>query len=1726
MKLVVRNNSVWLESTSAPIASNLATQSGGFPQYEFSDVGFDLFVLNIANETRDNIVFSCSLNVEKTDEAVCLNQSETQFSILWTGTLQSDAIISSTDPLIGSQSIAATTSSVSFTNLDPGHGYTIHIVRDVGENEVNILKNEVLQCTTERNHCNFSGNSYIEQVTLTNSTGDQVEVDVELTNSCSACEISFASLDGGNIEGDGNVRDVSNSEGLHLSVIKDSYALFQCHVTADMLSWSSNHSCSVETETTFTATIVYGNAVQNPTAIIVSKVLNADMVEGNTLVVFTFSDLFPGSIHKFIVTHDRGDHRFQYQDEFSCQTMTMIAPYNFHQTMVFENNVTVIWKYPTEGEAETFKISIECISTAHWTCNKDSNEMTVNRTNEQSSFTKIIQGFSPSNTYSITVSAVISTNTANSDTLTIHTKPSDVIFDDNTKCETSPTTIKLTWTQPEYNHTGIKYRIMSTTSPQSNETIAAITESLFTNLDPQTSYKFNVSAVWQTAEGDSISTSCETIAIPQPSNLNTTLIDSTTVQLRWNPVDTLPETIKYKVSCNEGSDCPPNFPYEESERTVVNVTNLIPGKVYSVSVRSSIGTFLSAGVSTEIRTRPPDCNVNEELLLQSITVNIFEESVSNISIKVDNETLVVRNNSVWLESTSAPIASNLATQSGGFPQYEFSDVGFDLFVLNIANETRDNIVFSCSLNVEKTDEAVCLNQSETQFSILWTGTLQSDAIISSTDPLIGSQSIAATTSSVSFTNLDPGHGYTIHIVRDVGENEVNILKNEVLQCTTERNHCNFSGNSYIEQVTLTNSTGDQVEVDVELTNSCSACEISFASLDGGNIEGDGNVRDVSNSEGLHLSVIKDSYALFQCHVTADMLSWSSNHSCSDITETSFLAGIEFDRSCEQISIKLESNDGNGISESQNGQKAIAIFTDLDPKTSYILVSTHEQASDGILYVDSFSCLTTDVVDTENFVEVDVGTDYITVSWDYPAIGEAEFFKLLWDCKAPSNCLSIQENSSDVANSGSETITYNITRLKPAKRYELSLTAEVKGLSSVAESLTVNTRPTKIDINATTDCQSSPTTITVTWIHSESGYDGLKYKIVSNATSNLIQTITSYVFDELDPNTEYSFSISAHRESVDGEATSFVCSTSAVPEIGNLVVADKSQTMIKLTWTYVGDLPETVEFEVFCQGSENCPEGQLLQTSIHKEIQIEHLLPGEQFIFVVRALVNQHASSNATLTVRTKLNPQDLSNLEANSPDNQIQLPVFHCSQEQKVLNVSVFWTNKNGADNCEGVTDFELNQNFTVPTDSFVNTCDNVHFQLDPLNSAKGVHYGDNICLKLVLQSGEEISEAIKEVPLFPDSISNLSCPREEITTSSVQISWGKGRGSFLKYVVTPSKSDLSSQLPENFTETSFTYTDIPHGTLLEFSVRAKAANGLESQKKRLQCRAKVKNPEFSAIEVNKTRVKIDSKIDFNEAITNFSLAVYNRSTENDCSGQLGSVEFDQTFTDDITDFILPEQREMLPGGVYCVEIATTAYGYLSESNSDVQKVALCPKVPEIETDVGHSTQATVRITNYQDVIFDRIEYALSELVWNSSNSDWTSREFKAAQAFEATEVDFNDLPKGTVLTVTVTALSYANLNATNEKRFQTKPDTPTLSDIATTNTSCTFTVSASRIVTAFEEKLGGQIKVLPRDDMRKEIVSVVFTYSGLEAHTDYQYEFAAISDYDGFNSASDKLTA
>ena len=180
--------------------------------------------------------------------------------------------------------------------------------------------------------------------------------------------------------------------------------------------------CSIQTETTFNAEVTYDVSIENPSAVLTNgQNMNASIEEDSISKVLNVSwqSLVPGSDYAFIVTHGRDNNGIQYKDESSCGTTAMIPPKNFTLKTSDENSVTVTWEYPMEGEAETFKINIECKSTAHWTCNKDSKEMTVNRTNEQSSFTKIIQGLSPSNTYDVIVSAVIGTKSKNSNTLTI-----------------------------------------------------------------------------------------------------------------------------------------------------------------------------------------------------------------------------------------------------------------------------------------------------------------------------------------------------------------------------------------------------------------------------------------------------------------------------------------------------------------------------------------------------------------------------------------------------------------------------------------------------------------------------------------------------------------------------------------------------------------------------------------------------------------------------------------------------------------------------------------------------------------------------------------------------------------------------------------------------------------------------------------------------------------------------------------------------------------------------------------------------------------------------------------------------------------------------------------------------------------------------------------------------------------------------------------------------------
>ena len=1683
--------------------------------FTFDSLSFGEYTLKVTNSSDE--VVDCSFTVSNLTIAQCGNTStDTTVTIFWTDPNFDLLEISSTQP----ETTSSTNSNSSFTlvDLNSGHGYEVNFLLNSTENGVETIIHSQLNCITVAESCNFLGNVYVQSISLFDEMPEDNAVEVAVkfnaTNCADNCSWSINST----FYNESQVAVVDPAVGIELTVYNTSATsdrlLFVC-----FLSWDApGFECSGQTETSFNAKMSFSSPVESLNATLANNVgtviLNENKTEGNV----SFSSLIPGTLYNFTVDHEKTTNKIQFIDQHSCGTIAMMPPENFTFVYINTDSATVSWDYATRGEAQHFNLTLQC--TAPDFCSNNDIEMTFNRSSGTQSFSEVIQNLQPASSYRLRLEAVINDETATATPLTIHTKPSDVTIDESSFCNSSVTSIKLTWTHNESNHTGIQYNVTSTS--QTTDLTTDIDEINITSLEPDKFYNFFITAIWQGRESRSTNVTCQTNPVPKPISFSFTQQSKTDIQLQWALNANVSEAVSYELTCSSvDSTCPHSFPNTTASNSV-NITDFIPGKVYNVSVNSKMDNFTSEISSINIRTIPDGCNINN--LLDSVTLNIFENKKVNSSFRI-NSTTLHSEMFLWLESDSGRINSTSTVSStNNLEDFNFEDLDFGQLVLNIANETEENIVLSCLLNVSEPLRPQCSAETETGFSISWTEEIRNpNGVITSTEPEISN--ISTTTNQSSFTSLEAGHGYTVAIQRDIGQNGVKMLVyEEVLHCITLRKHCNFTGNMYVNKFSLTNLNTSQVEIQVSLDDdNCDNCKIDISSLDGSNFNNqNSSTWRVPNTNGLHFNITSTTLSnkeLFGCTLSSDILNWNFTQTCPKVTETTVSAKLQLTHSFQSIGVIVSETNLTGTLETESEKAATANFTDLDPDTVYTFVSTHETDSDGIFYVDTFSCSTDDVLPVSSFTQIDQGTDFVRVSWNYYSDGEADNFHMTWRCDQPkSACASADsDNQTTIQNDRSQTThTFDISGLNPAITYEVNLTSLIKEFSSSIKTLTVNTKPTNVTF---VSCEKSPTTIVVSWTHAENDNEGMSYNISENLTHKfevVTAPTTSKLFDDLHPDKTYMFSIFAERESIIGNTTSFSCSTDPVPEIEGLEIDEKNQTTVKLDWTYDENMTETIKFEVYCEDSGHCPRGQLLASQNDSYIWIDSLLPGEEFTFVVRAVVNTFLSSNATIVVRTSLYPPALSNL-VTSISNEIELPVFDCDQKQRVEAVSVLWMKKTENQQCLSSGDWSLSQNFTVVAAEQL--CNNSNFKFNPINTSEGVNFGDVVCLKLILKSGNETTESIREVRLYPDSISDLECQRSDITTTSVKISWTQGQGSVAEYNIT--WSDTSSQTT---TDEFFTFHNLSHGSFLEFNVTSVATNGLHSKKSNVSCRVKVKVPTFTAVDDDR-RIKIDTEVDLNNDIQNFVLTVYNKSKENNCGVTFETPLINKTFYENLDDYFLSKNEMILPGGIYCIEITTSTSNPQAEEASGIKKVALQPEVPLITTNVTSSTEAVVSISNYDDVIFKQLEYKLNETTWDQDNGNWTSQSLREVKISDSVEFQLQNLPRGTVLTMEVKWITFANLSQSNQMNFQTKPDVPSIIAIKATNTSCTFTISASRRVTHFQEE-SGDPKTVAKAHYDDETVSMNFTFSDLKAHTNSTYNFSALSKYGGFESHSDAVSA
>nr|XP_060624218.1 receptor-type tyrosine-protein phosphatase eta [Anolis sagrei ordinatus] len=245
--------------------------------------------------------------------------------------------------------------------------------------------------------------------------------------------------------------------------------------------------------------------------------------------------------------------------------------------------------------------------------------------NENSSTERfVINSLEPGTLYKFIIYSVAADNSTHGDPndTAIYTRPHPVsyIFIESF----SNTTVNLTWKNHDLQAPSYTYRIQIEGNDTSRKVLSNTTSEEISNLEPGTSYTFNIFTVAadHKTEGDLNTTTLYTRPSPV-SNIHTEIINTTTVKLTWENGDQRASSYIYQIKI-QGNNSVDNA-YFDKTSSVIN--NLEPGTSYNFSIyplAADNKTEGSANTAT-VYTKPSSVN--------SISVTDISTTVVNVTWK-------------------------------------------------------------------------------------------------------------------------------------------------------------------------------------------------------------------------------------------------------------------------------------------------------------------------------------------------------------------------------------------------------------------------------------------------------------------------------------------------------------------------------------------------------------------------------------------------------------------------------------------------------------------------------------------------------------------------------------------------------------------------------------------------------------------------------------------------------------------------------------------------------------------------------------------------------------------------------------------------------------------------------------------------------------------------------------------------------------------------------------
>ncbi|XP_074533307.1 receptor-type tyrosine-protein phosphatase beta [Halichoeres trimaculatus] len=1036
----------------------------------------------------------------------------------------------------------------------------------------------------------------------------------------------------------------------------------------------------------------------------------------------------------------------------------------------------------------------------------------------------------------------------------VTTKPSAVTGLNAINVTTS--SMLLIWTKPNGNSSS--YKVHWTDGIDHNNDTVSETSKTITNLTAGVQYNVSVTAVADDGltEGDPVTVSKYT----KPEVVrDLSVVTATTSSISLNWTEPEGKSSLYRVKWTNGAT--------DGSKTVtetnINVTELTAGVQYSFTVIAVAGDNTTESAVAEIShyTKP---EVVRDLSVVTATTSSISLNWTEPEGKSSLYRMKWTNGATEGNQTVTETNINVTELTAGV-QYSFTVIAVagdnttESAVAEISHYTKPEVVRDLSV-VTATTSSISLNWTEPEgksslYRVKWTN--------GATD---GSKTVTET--NINVTELTAGVQYSFTVIAVAGDNTTesavaeisHYTKPEVVRNLTVMNVTTSSmfvdwtepeGESSVYRVQWKSINGkmnwscDVTETHINITNLTAGVqyEISVSALvENGSTKGESTtvspytkpevVRDLSvvtattSSISLNWTEPEGKSSLYRVRWTNGATDGSKTVTKTNINVTELTAGVQY--SFTVIAVAGDNTTESAVAEISHYTKPEVV---------------------------------------RNLTVMNVTTSSMFVDWTEPE-GESSVYRVQW--KSMNGKMNW---SSDVTETH-----INITNLTAGVQYEISVSALVENGSTKGESTTVShyTKPEVVrDLSVVTATTSS---ISLNWTEPEGKSSLYRVRWTNEATErNQTVTETNINVTELTAGVQYSFTVIAVAGDNTTESAVAEISHYTKPEVvRNLTVMNVTTSSMFVDWTEPEG--ESSVYRVQWKSMTGKMNWSCDVTETH--INITNLTAGVQYEISVSALVENGSAEGESTTVSRYTKPEvvrDLSVVTATTSS----ISLNWTEPEGKSSLYRVKWTN-GATDGNQTVTETNINvteltagvqYSFTVIAVAGDNTTESAVAEIShytkpgKIGSHSAVPTSSSISLNWTAPPGEvsrykiewhnggsvmEIyiqgtSTVISDLSpgtsytiqisaenganeagepfIFtsdtkPDVVKNLTI--DEVTTSSVSLTWTRPEGNATSYIVQWIGEGKSDERTTN--ETSFNITGLSPG--FQYTITVSAVSG------------------------------------------------------------------------------------------------------------------------------------------------------------------------------------------------------------------------------------------------------------------------------------------------------------